>query len=226
MKILILIFYFTFNVVLAQTQNANEILKKVKSNIDIVNDYVVDVKGVIDFPDAVIPDIEAKIYFKKPDKLKVKSEHFMVLPKQTIRFSPELLFKDDITAIFSGEVEIDRIKHFIIKIIPNNPEEEEIVTLWINSKNFTIRKINAIDAKSGKIELELHNKLIENKYWVPEKIIVNFEVKSLRFMRFRRMEKELKQNVDAKREGTITLYYSNYQINKGVDDSIFIDSKK
>jgi hypothetical protein len=213
-------------IVLAQSTNADKILEKVKMNFDAIQDYVVDVKGKVDFPDAVIPELQAKIYFKKPDKFKVESKSFMLLPKQAIRFGPDMLFKQDFSSVYIGETEIDNIKHFIIKVIPNNPESEEVVTLWINSSNYTIRKLSGINSRSGKIEAEFFNKLIDGKYWLPEKLKVDFEIKNLRMIRQRKLDKDLKILDDSPKSGSIILNYTNYIVNRGIDDKIFTEKER
>ncbi|MFN4110995.1 MAG: hypothetical protein ACK4G1_01870, partial [Ignavibacteria bacterium] len=202
------------------------IIEKIKSNFDLINDYTVDINGKVDFPDAVIPELKAKVYFKKPNKMKIESDNFMIIPKQSIRFDPEILYEKDFSSLVIGETKIDDVNHYIVKLISNNPEVEEVVTLWVNSKNFTIRKTNVIGSRIGKVEIEFFYKLIDNKYWLPEKLVATFEASKIRFPRMRRTEKDQKENYNSTKEGRITLQYSNYSVNKGIDDRIFEEKKK
>lgn len=223
-KIFLYILIFT-QITFGQTKNADKILEKVKANFDLIQDYTVDVIGKVDFPDAVIPEVQARIYFKKPDKFKVESESFLILPKQAIRFGPEILFIKDFTGILSGEVEIENVKHFIVKVIPTNPDDEEVVTLWINSSNYTIRRISAVSSRAGKIEASLNYQLVDGKYWLPERMRMNFEIKNLRLMRQRKFNKDLKIVDDSPKVGSISLIYSNFKVNKGIDDKVFEEKK-
>lgn len=225
MKTIILIFLFLLNANSQQNQNAQKIIERIRENYEKIKDYVVDVKVKIDFEDAVIPEINAKIYFKKPDKFKIDSENFLILPKQSFNFAPDVLFKEGFTSIFSGEQEIDKIKHFIIKIIPEDPENNSVLTLYINSENYTIRKIYALSSNAGKLEAEFMYNLLEGKYWLPSKMIASFETKSFRFPRLRKMDRELKNDSPQKRKGKVTIYYSNYVVNKGLNDRIFEEEK-
>ncbi len=225
MKTIILILLFVLSVNSHQNQNAQKIIERVKENYEKIKDYVVDVKVKVDIEDAVIPEINAKIYFKKPDKFKIDSENFLILPKQSFNFAPEVLSKEGFTSIFSGEQEFDKIKHFIIKIIPEDPENNSVLTLYINSENYTIKKISALSSDAGKLEAEFMYSLLEGKYWLPSKMIASFETKSFRFPRLRKMDREWKNDSPQKREGKITIYYSNYMVNKGIDDKIFEENK-
>lgn len=226
MKFLINLILILINLSFAQDKSADKIIEKIKSNFDLINDYTVDINGKVEFPDAVIPELKAKVYFKKPNKMKIESDNFMIIPKQSIRFDPEILYEKDFSSLVIGETKIDDVNHYIIKLISNNPEVEEVVTLWVNSKNFTIRKTNVIGSRIGKVEIEFFYKLIDNKYWLPEKLVATFEASKIRFPRMRRTEKEQKENSNSSKEGRITLQYSNYSVNKGIDDRIFEEKKK
>lgn len=225
MRILVLIFLLVNNLFFAQEKNASKIIEKIKANFDLISDYVVEIKGKVDFPDAVIPELKAKIYFKKPDKMKIESDNFMIIPKQSIRFDPEILYEKDFSSLMIGEVEIDNIKHYVIKLISNDPDVEEIVTIWVNSNNFTIRKMNVIGSRIGKIEIEFIYKHFEKKYWLPEKLTATFEASKIRFPRLRRIENEQKENSNSNKEGKITIEYFNYVVNKGLDDKLFEEKK-
>ncbi|MCX8056434.1 MAG: outer membrane lipoprotein-sorting protein [Ignavibacteria bacterium] len=226
MKKTFLLILILINVLFSQDKNAQRIVENIKANFDLINDYIVEIKGKVDFPDAVIPELKAKIFFKKPDKFKVESDNFMIIPKQSIRFSPEILYEKDFSTLIIGEVDIDKVKHFIVKLISNNPEVEEVVTIWVNSKNYTIRKMNVIGSRVGKVEIDFYYKLIDEKYWLPEKMVAIFEASRIRFPRIRKIEKEQKDNSDLYGEGKITIEYFNYVVNKGIDDKIFEDKKK
>lgn len=225
MRNLIFFIIFIINLSFAQDKNAEAIVEKVRANFDLIKDYVVEIKGNVNFPDAVIPELKAKIYFKKPDKFKVESDNFMIIPKQTIRFDPEILYEKNFSSLITGETYIDNIKHFIMKLISNNPDVEEVVTIWVNSKNYTIRKMNVIGSRVGKIELDFNYKLIDNKYWLPERMTATFEASRIRFPNMRSDAKKKKKDFVTISEGKITIQYFNYVVNKGIDDKIFEDKK-
>lgn len=225
MKKLVLILFIFNCFAFAQDKNANRIIEKVKANYEIISDYSVEIKGKVDFPDAVIPELKAKIFFKKPDKIKVESDNFMIIPKQSIKFYPEIINDKDYSSLMLGEVEIDNEKHFIIKLISNNLEIEEVVTIWVNARNFTIRKMNLIGSRIGKVEIQFFYKLFDAKYWLPEKMTATFEANKLRFPRMRRFDKNQKENSDKSQEGKILIQYYNYQVNKGLEDKIFEEKK-
>lgn len=225
MRKLIIFLIIFVNSIYGQDKNADKIIQRVKANFDLINDYIVEIKGKVDFPDAVIPELRAKIFFKKPDKFKVDSDNFMIIPKQSIRFNPDILYEKDFSSLLTGEVDIDNIKHYIIRLISNNLEVEEVVTIWVNSKNFTIRKMNVIGSRVGKIEIEFLYKHIEEKYWLPEKLTATFEASRIRFPRIKRNEREQRSENNSAKSGKISIEYFNYVVNKGIEDKIFEEKK-
>ena len=67
----------------AKPLSAQEIVKRAADEYDRVQDYMVDAKVTVSSPDVHVPEMNVKIYFKKPDKLHVESKSgFAVLPKQ------------------------------------------------------------------------------------------------------------------------------------------------
>lgn len=221
MKKIFYVFLIFINFVLAQDQS-KIILDKVKSNFDLINDYSVEVIGKIQIPKAEIPDIKAKIYYKKPDKFHIESEGFSILPKRIINFDPQSLFGSNFKSLLMGEKEIDGKKHFEIKIIPDDSlNPNSLITVYVDSKNFTVRKIILSGTGVKKIESDLFFKLIDNKFWMPEKIETTFEFNLFRFPRFKKMNKELNNQSNLPQQGVISLIYSNYVINNGIDDKIF-----
>src|ERR1700733_10309459 len=71
-KILALIFFA--NAFAAQAQDINSLLQKAKAKIETVNDYEASGRMKTNVAFLKVPVANVKVYFKKPDRLKVKSE--------------------------------------------------------------------------------------------------------------------------------------------------------
>ncbi|GEM_PF-1921889 len=229
MRTLILIFFILFSNLSSQVDKSSKIIEKVKENFDLIQDYSAQVKIKVDFPDAVIPEINARIYYKKPDKIKVDSDNFLIIPKQSIKFAPDAIFQKNFTSFLTDETELDKVKHFTIRIIPEDQSGGEFITIFVNSKNYTIKKISVLSARTGKVDIEFFYKLIENRFWLPERIEAFLETKGIRFSRLRKMQKENQEQSENKSEnkiGKLTIEYFNFAVNKGLDDSIFNESSE
>ena len=75
-------------------------------------------KIIVDVDFLKIPEREAKIYYKKPDKIHVESEGFVMLPKEGLNFSPLGLLNSNYTSFYVKQDTIDGIVTSVIKVIP------------------------------------------------------------------------------------------------------------
>lgn len=211
----------------AQQREPLKILNAVKEKFETIHDYEVNAEIKFDIPDVKVPDSKIKIFFKQPDKIKIQSESFVMLPKQGLNFSPTQLMKGDFTAVYVRSENYDNANCDVIKIIPNSDTTDIILsTLWIDSFENIIRKIETTNKKSGTIRIELtYNKkdfclpsVVKFILGIDKKPNLNTPLKNQNDIENRR---GLKQSL----EGTVTIIYTDYKINKGIPESFF-NSKK
>ena len=105
-------------------QDAQQLLNGVIKKINSVKDYSADVNIKADIPLIKILPVKAKIYFKKPNKFKVKSKSIAILPKQNMtELNGFLSSKKNYMVVGSGNEIISNIKcqilnnkYFILQI--------------------------------------------------------------------------------------------------------------
>ncbi len=157
--------------VFPQQKLADELINSVITNYNRVKDYEVDVEIKVDVDFLKVPDAKAKIYFKQPDKIRLKSEGFALLPKEGLDFSPAALVKKDYTAIYEQDVILNGKKVSMVKVIPIGEQSNIILsTLWIDPVDKVIRKVESTTKTNGTFTIELsYNESI--KYPLPEKMV-------------------------------------------------------
>lgn len=228
--------FFIFSLMLfisnsfAQSKDANKILDDVKKKFDAIRDYEVDVNIKLDFEFVKMPDTKAKIYFKQPDKVKIDSKGFAMLPKQSINFSPAQLLKGDYTALYARSESLDGINTDVIKIIPNNDSADVILTtLWVDQTQKVIRKIETTGKRSGtaKVDLAYDDKNLGLPSQI--KFTLNADLAETKKEAPQQQQNEQKENRKWRDRsnfaGNVTVTYSNYRINKGIPDSFFEEKK-
>jgi outer membrane lipoprotein-sorting protein len=235
MKTYLLLFSFIFSLTtFAQKPNPDFIIEKVKSKFTEVKDYQVDVKIEVDVDFLKVPVTEAKIFFKQPDKIKFNSDGFALLPKEGLNFSPLTVLQGDYTSIFEKEEELNGIKVYVIKIIPLGGSKEVILsTLWIDKKDFIIRKVESTTKMNGTFTIDLKYDSKNIKYSLPSSLIFSFDISRTNIPKgltgsHTEEEEKPKRGKDKPKiaKGLVTITYTNYIINKGISDSIFEESKK
>lgn len=214
----------------AQLKDPQKIINEVKAKYDKIHDYEVDINIRLDFSMVKIPETNAKLYFKQPDKVKIDSKGFAMLPKQSINFSPAQFLQGDYTAIYVKSETIDGNKLDIIKIIPNSDSTDVVLSsIWIDQKQKVIHKIETTTKKSGNL---LVNLTYSNQNSIlPSSVVFSFNLGNLP------VPEEINEDKEGQKEtrntprrnlsvsGKVFMTYTNYKINKGIPDSFF-DEKK
>jgi len=224
MKKLRMISLFLFTVALsAQQVNPNTVLVKVKEKLNKVEDYSVEALVKLDVDFLKVPDTKTKIYFKQPDKVKMESDGFALLPKQSFNFSPAMLLKEDYTAVFAKEDTVEGNDVYLIKILPLSDTSQVILSnLWIDESEYVVRKIETTTKNSGTVTIFLkYANQIQNA--LPSQLIISFKIEGKILPRGHGSETEtdVKSKNDDNISGTVTIDYSNYVINQGIDDEFF-----
>jgi len=218
----------------SQVKDPEKILQKVKSEYEKIEDYQVDVKIKVDVYFLKMPDRTAKIFYKKPDKFNIESEGFALLPKEGFSFSPLSLLNSKYTSFYEKEDTLKGIITSVIKVIPLEGSSDVILsTLWIDTKRSIIMKIESSRKPTGNFSIDFDYLKTKEGFYLPSSMVFSFSIdKSVMPRGF-----DIETNSESKnaisdstktKKGTVYLNYSNYIVNKGIPDEVFIkkDEKK
>lgn len=224
-----IIFFFLLisNQIFSQSKNPEEILKHVADNFNKVKDYTAEISIKVNVEFIKVPEAKAKIFFKQPDKVHLKSDGFAMLPKNGMEFSPTSLINTKHTAIYENDVLLDGIKTSVVKIIPLGNQDDIILsTLWIDQDKQLIRKVESTTKTNGIFVIDFSYS-DGFKYPLPEEIVFSFNTDKmnipLNINDDSTTEKPKKKNgkPDGITKGRVIVKYSNYEVNKGIPDSVF-----
>lgn len=213
-------------VITAQQKDPDKILTFVREEFKKIEDYVVDVEIKIDVNYIKAPATKAKIYYKQPDKVKMESEGFAMLPKQGLNFSPVGLLENEYNAIYSGQDTVDENLTDVVKVIPSATDSKIVLmTMWIDTEESRVRKVETTTKKQGTYSIALSYKKDEYEV-LPSKVVFTFDVPELNIptaISGEVQEETPKPNKKNPLVGTVTVDYLDYQVNTGLADSIFTD---
>jgi len=236
-KILITMVMMITVAVPGQTKDPNKLLDAVLQKFNKVNDYKADASVKLDMSFIKVPEMKAKVYYKKPDKIKVEADGFAMLPKQGLNFSPADLLKENFTALYVRSENIDNRKVDVIKTIPTSDSSGVILsTLWIDAAESVIRKVETTRKKGGTTQIELD---YDNyQLGLPSQIKLSFNLGDMPMPEIPAQAQDESADKDKKNKkrlgfprneslkGSVIMTYKNYQVNKGIPDSFFADSGK
>jgi len=231
MRKIILVFLILTGVLFPQKRDPDIILRKLLEKFDNVEDYQVDVRIKVDVEFIKAPESKAKIYFKQPDKIHIQSETFALIPKDGLDFSPSGLLGKKYTSIYEKDDTIDGNKVSVIKIIPLGEGNVILTTLFIDSDESLIRKLETTTKSEGTFSINLKYKL-NAEYPLPSEMIFSFDMEGLNLPpgisgEFNSDSQEkLKKERNKPVRGKVYISYSNYKVNQGIPDEIFNEPLK
>jgi len=223
--VLFFIVFLLASLIMSQTKDAEQILQSVKAKFESINDYEVDINIEVDMEFLRIPKVSAKVYFKQPDKMKMDSKDFAILPKEGISFSPANFLKNNYSAIYIKSDTLNQSKVDIIKILPLDDSTNIILsTLWIDAENNIIRKVETTTKNRGTFSANLfYAEMLQ--YGLPSTMIFNINIEDPELPEMLEMDaggvKKSLGKISKNLSGQINVKYSNYLINKGLEDSFF-----
>ena len=230
-KIFTLVLILT-TVIFTQVKNPEEILEKVKLEFEKIEDYQVDVHIKVDVDFLKMPDREATIFYKKPDKFHIDSENFAILPKSGLNFSPLGFLNYKYTAFYEREDTINGTLTSVVKVIPLEGNADVVLsTFWIDTRRNLILKVELSRKPQGSFTIDLKYLKTSEGFWLPSSLIFSFTAdRSLIPRRFNETgDSESNKNakdLEKEKTGKVYLNYSNYRINTGLTDDFFDDKNK
>jgi len=231
MKTLSPLFFSTALILLSmssQAQDAATLLKKVKSIMDKVNDYEATGSMKTNVSFLKVPEAEVKIYFKKPNKLKIKNEKgISFVPKGAVSINlSSILNGNDYTIIDAGVDKIGGVDVRVIKLLPLDDNADVVLsTLYIDAANNIIKKAKTTTRLNGSYQLEMsYGKYVG--YGLPDKIIFTFNTKDYKLPKgvtfdFDDGSETKKTASSTNKSGKAEIVFNTYLINKGVADANF-----
>jgi outer membrane lipoprotein-sorting protein len=208
-------------------QDASELISKVKSKLDKVNDYTAQAEMKIDVSFIDAPDSKVVVYFKKPDKFKVvKKGGVSILPKGGMSVNmASLLANKNYDAVPGKDVKTDGIDTKVVKLLPRDENSNVVLTtLYIDEKNLVIRKATVVTKENGSYDIDLNYGKFIN-WALPDRVIFSFNTSEYKLPKGITFEYEKgdkkKAETPKNKVGKVEIIYSGYVINKGVDDRLF-----
>jgi hypothetical protein len=204
------------------------LMKDIQSRLEKIGDYQADARLKTEISFLKVPDANVKIYYKKPDKIKIKNDNgISLVPKETVSISLYSLVKSPYQALDAGNDMVQGIPVRIIKLLPLDENAELVLaTVYIDTRRMLVLKAKTTTRETGTNEVELYyGKFLSSG--LPDKIIFSFNTqefklpKGVTFDYDDGSEKEKVPEKGKNQRGKIEITFLSYAINQGLADSLF-----
>jgi outer membrane lipoprotein-sorting protein len=207
------------------SQDAQQLLQKVRAKMDQVNDYIATGKMKTDVVFIKAPVSSIKSYYKKPNRFKIDRQGGVsLLPKGGISVNiSNLLLTEAYAAIDAGEINWQNQTLRMIKLLPLNEKSEVVLsTMYIDERNLLIRKTSTTTRENGTYEMEMTYGRY-SQWGLPDKVVFSFNTKDYKLPKgitFEYDDGTRRPDLPKNKKGRVEITYSSYQINKGVNDAL------
>ena len=224
-------------------KNPEYIIKKTDDQFREINNYQVDMVISIAIPAFRMPKKKYKVYFKQPDKIKVKSRGFGLLPKTGMFTSPlenfsnlsNIRFSKDLSRTNPNEIMLvgDLVLDSLALDVPNEYARltfKPTVDVKVDTQNWVITQVLTKIDTVKIMEINNFYDVVDDSFYMPIRSTVEYYVKDARLSKW--INKDIgtimgnnhKMNIESDMvKGLISVNYAKYRVNRGIKDSIFED---
>ena len=220
-------------------KSINRIINNTERKYRLVNDYEVKMVISMSIPAFRMPKKKYHIFFKQPNKIKIKSRGFGVMPRTGMFTSPIENF-DNLTdlkiknkynqphknrIVISGNLILDSLE----LEMPNDYAKltfKPTVDVVIDTSKWVITRVTTKIDTVKIMEIKNRFDFVDKDFYLPVESKVEYYVKDARLSKWIKKDIGLfigdQKNISGDMvKGLITVLYDNYKVNRGIEDSVF-----
>lgn len=226
-RLIFLISFVIFTIRLP-AQDAAGLIRSVREKLEKINDYQADAELKTNIPFLRVPDAEVKVYYKKPDKIRIRNEQgISLVPKESVSISLYSLLTGNFQVIDAGNEKLNGIPVRVLKLLPENENADLVlVTLYVDTSRILVLKAKITTRENGTDEVELsYGKYA--KASLPDKIAFSFNTRDYKLPKGVTFDyddgtQEKNPGQDQKNQrGKIEISFHSYLINNGLNEGLF-----
>lgn len=205
-------------------QQPAQVLSSAYKNFKRMKDYSAAVKMDFDIPSVNIKSIEGKVFFKQPNRFRIKTSGIIFLPKQNPYYA--LSFLADSTAyteVATGTEKIANTDCRVITVLPLKEGDVILCKLWIDAARSLIMRSQITTRTDGMIQMD-NTYNTSAVYPTPDKILFTVDMTKFKVPKAIAVDinsKTTTGSYNQKGTGRITISFTDYKINQNLADSVF-----
>ena len=219
----------------AETPTVESIQDSLITRFNRIVDYSVKIKISVKMTRLRIPQKKIKLYYKSPDKVKVVSKGFAIVPKTGLGGSPNQFLSMLKSVHLTGSEILNGREHFLLKgsVIPDsmniplgdNDFPEITMNLWVDASSWVISRVETfIDTQ--KVFQSVSEYVEVDDVFLPSKTTLSLGFKGMERWSLRHpfggpVTDRINFEKTANKTGIVVMKFSKYKINQGLNDSIF-----
>ncbi len=206
--------------------DAGSLLQEVYGKFRKVSDFSSALYMEFKLPSIRIDALKGKVFYKSPDKFRIRASGIVFLPKQNPFYTLQLLRNPEaFNAFFESEEVKNGIKCKLVNVIPIGEQELIMAKLWIDPVNKLIVHARLTTRSSGTIGISQSYSSL-SAYGIPSEM--TFTIDMARFKVPKAIAADLnskteKGNLPSRGEGVILMRFSDGKVNQKFSESVFTE---
>jgi hypothetical protein len=189
------------------------VLKNIEARWLPIKDYAVTLAVTADIEKLDVPPMVVRMYFKQPDKTHFESEGFAVLPRDALRFNPRGLREKYAVEAVSRDTAGAKLRLKLISRGETGPARR--LTLLVDRKNFTVDGLESGTADGRRMKA-VFTHTQTGGFLLPSSLVVEFSSDAPADA------PETPQGPGRPRKGKVTVIFTDYRLNSGLPDDLFL----
>jgi len=193
--------------------DASQILRRALDLHEGVRDYTASVRVEADAKGAPSEVPAFKVFFKRPDKVRIKSRSLVIVPRDMLMFGNlSKVIEEGADVLLLGTKTVGGTPMHTLKLVPKGPKAEGApirILITVDGGRWTVSHSRIVDGSKERATFEWSYVLVDSTYWMPSTI---------------RMTVPDAPRRDGGLGAEMVVTFSEYQVNVGLSDSLFEES--
>ena len=195
------------------------VLRSVDARLAPVHDYTVTLDVVADIERLNVPPMHASMYFKQPDKIHLDAEGFALLPREGLQ--PEigkLLSRYNV-----AETGSDTLGGVPVRRVTLQAKSERgfprMLSVYVDPRRWTTERI-VTKGSADRVATITFSYIQVDGVWLPGEMTAAFSIAQADSLEGDLPAAPMRPQ-QMPRKGTVTVRFSEYRLNTGLNDEIF-----
>ncbi len=196
-----------------------------------LNDYTVKIHVKVDIPDIRVRDFSATLYFKKPDKFHVETRRFAPIPRNLGVFNPFQFDPEKNRIEFQRTENLDGMPADLYRLEPRDAKTPiRYYQVWVGGSPKRILQVESVSFQGTRGMVKITHQSVEQssgKWLLPATVNVHLTFPERAqppeglTTQDNPISGGMRRFEEMSGEGNITITYTDWQVNTGLDDSRF-----
>jgi hypothetical protein len=172
--------------------------------------------------------MHATMYFKQPEKVHFDAKGFLFLPREGMGMQFGKLTNRYAVDSMSTEKSGDTLRYRLLLRPKDEKSAIRHVTMWVDAGRWVPVRVRIGQPDGRGMEARFAYNQQAGRYWLPAQLVVSFSAGTKDTSAASTDSNPFARNAPAgprgiTRAGTVTVRYSDYRVNTGLSDSLFVE---